>query len=210
MPTPSLYTFSKRVIDLTVASTALVLLSPVLLVVAVLIRLRLGRGVLFVQERIGADEQIFRILKFRTMLDVDPERGLVTDADRLTPFGRTLRSTSLDELPGLINVVLGQMSLIGPRPYLAEWKGLYGPELARRHEVRPGITGLAQVNGRNDSSWDDRRRYDLEYVDTCSHRVDLAILLRTVAIVVRRTGITTPGHATFAPFPGSQASKQAA
>lgn len=187
---------SKRVADVLVAAVALVLLSPVLAAVALAVAVALGRPVLFRQERAGLGGRTFRILKFRTMLDPDPARGLVTDEQRLTRFGRALRSTSLDELPGLVNVLRGEMSIVGPRPLPAAYLEHYTPTEARRHDVRPGITGLAQVRGRNAASWDDRLRWDVEYVDTVGLRTDLRVVRRTVGVVLRRSGISADGHAT--------------
>ncbi|TWX34025.1 sugar transferase [Frigoribacterium sp. ACAM 257] len=197
------YETTKRVVDVVCASAALVLLSPVLLVVTVAVATRLGRPVLFRQVRPGLHGEPFTLVKFRSMLDVDPATGLLTDADRLTPFGRLLRSTSLDELPSLIGVLRGQLSLVGPRPLLLHYLPLYDAEQARRHDVRPGLTGLAQVSGRNGLDWDERLRLDVVYVDRRGPLLDLRIALRTVVSVLRRTGVTDSGDVTCRPFTGS-------
>lgn len=195
----------KRVIDVLGAVTALVVAAPVMAVVAVAILVRLGRPVLFRQVRPGLDGELFEIIKFRTMRTVDPARGLVDDADRLTSFGHWLRATSLDELPGLWNVLRGEMSLVGPRPHLVKYLDLYTPWQARRHEVRPGITGLAQVRGRNALAWEDKFAYDIEYVDNRSLRLDLRILAETVRVVLRREGIAAPGTVTWHEYTGPPA-----
>jgi lipopolysaccharide/colanic/teichoic acid biosynthesis glycosyltransferase len=193
----------KRILDFTVAATLLALLAPVLVVVAALVRARLGSPVLFVQERPGKHGQGFRMMKFRTMTDARDAGGhLLADADRLPPFGRWLRATSLDELPELINVVKGEMSLVGPRPLLMEYLPLYSPEQARRHEVRPGITGWAQVNGRNAISWEDKLALDVWYVDNRSLRLDVEILWLTLVKVFRAEGISQAGQATVQKFTG--------
>lgn len=193
----------KRDVDAVVAGVALVASAPVQAAVAVVVARRLGTPVLFRQERPGLDGKIFTLVKFRTMLEVDEARGLVSDADRMTPFGRFLRSTSLDELPTLWNVLRGDMSLVGPRPLLPSYLPLYSPEQARRHEVRPGITGLAQVSGRNTVSWADRFALDVDYVDRRSLALDLKILWATVRTVVVRDGISAEGEATMRPFEGT-------
>ncbi|GAA1886142.1 sugar transferase [Lapillicoccus jejuensis] len=191
-----------RVRDLVVAVPALVLSTPAQLVVAAVVAARLGRPVLFRQTRAGRHGEPFRLLKFRTMLDVDEAAGLLTDEQRLTPTGRVLRATSLDELPGLWNVVRGDMALVGPRPLLVDYLPLYSPEQARRHEVPPGLTGLAQVSGRNAVGWAERLRLDVEYVDRRSLALDLRLLCRTVAVVLRREGISADGQATMSRFTG--------
>jgi lipopolysaccharide/colanic/teichoic acid biosynthesis glycosyltransferase len=177
---------------------------PVLVVLAGGIALRLGLPVLFRQRRIGLDARPFTLLKFRTMRDAVGTDGMpLPDADRLTPFGRWLRATSLDELPSLWNVVRGEMALVGPRPLLPEYLPLYSPRQARRHEVRPGITGWAQVNGRNAISWAERLEMDVWYVEHRSVRLDLKILAMTVGTVLRRDGIVQPGQATRERFRGA-------
>jgi len=195
---------AKRALDVVGASTALILLSPVIGFVAALIRVRLGRPVLFVQQRPGLGGAAFPLYKFRTMLDaVGVDGRQLPDAARLTKFGRRLRASSLDELPELFNVLRGDMSLVGPRPLLMQYLALYSPEQSRRHSVRPGLTGLAQVRGRNAVTWEDKFEYDLRYVDNQSLWLDLRILLRTTSQVIRREGITQDGYATAEAFQGS-------
>jgi sugar transferase EpsL len=196
--------FVKRLFDVFVATVALAVFSPVILIVAVLVRIRLGSPVLFRQQRPGFHGQPFELVKFRTMTDATDRDGrLRSDEERLTPFGAFLRSTSLDELPEFVNVVRGDMSLVGPRPLLMRYLELYTPDQARRHEVRPGITGLAQISGRNAQTWDERLALDVHYVDTRSFRTDLAILVGTVLAVVRREGVSADGHATMPAFAGT-------
>ena len=195
---------TKRLIDLAVAVPAFAVSLPVQGAIAVLVARKLGRPVLFRQRRPGLHGRPFTLVKFRTMLAPDPAAGRVDDADRMTAFGAALRATSLDELPTLFNVIRGDMSLVGPRPLLMRYLDRYTPEQARRHEVRPGLTGLAQVSGRNAIEWDDKLTLDVEYVDRRSLRLDLRILLLTVRQVVRRDGITAPGHVTTAEFMGSR------
>lgn len=188
----------KRAFDLFVAGAGLVILSPLLAVVAVLVRLRLGRPIIFRQERAGLHGQPFVLFKFRTMTDRrDAEGRLLPDAARLSPFGVTLRALSLDELPELWNVVRGEMSLVGPRPLPTSYLARYTPEEQRRHEVRPGLTGWAQVNGRNAVAWEARLAMDVWYVDHRSMLVDARILARTVRKVLSRTGIAAEGEATM-------------
>lgn len=190
----------KRVLDVVAAVLALILTSPVLLVVAILVAAKLGRPVLFRQPRPGLNGRVFTLLKFRTMRDLDAQRGYVTDADRITSFGRRLRSTSLDELPTLWNVLRGDMSIVGPRPLLVEYLDRYSPEQARRHEVRPGVTGLAQVNGRNAIGWDEKFALDVRYVDERGPMLDARICAATVRVVVFRNGISQDGHVTVSRF----------
>ena len=190
---------AKRLLDLLLAVPGLVALSPVLLFTALAVRVALGPGVLFKQQRPGLHGKPFNILKFRTMTD-----GPGSDADRLPPFGRLLRSTSLDELPELWNVIRGDMSLVGPRPLLMHYLPLYSPRQARRHEVPPGITGWAQINGRNAISWEERLDLDVWYVDNRSLRLDLLILARTVAAVLKRQGINAGGDVSMPEFQGSK------
>ena len=196
----------KRMIDFVVALVGLLLTAPLQLVIALLVRRNLGSPVLFRQDRPGKDEKIFELAKFRTMKDVDPANGLIDDADRLTPFGQFLRSTSLDELPTLLNVVKGEMSLVGPRPLLVQYLPRYNAVQRRRHEVRPGITGLAQVNGRNTLSWEDKFALDVEYVDNRSLLLDAKILFQTFAKVLTRHGIDQEGGVTMDEFMGSEVS----
>lgn len=194
----------KRLLDIVVAIAALILLSPVMLVVALLIRRRLGTPVLFRQRRPGLGGRPFTMVKFRTMRDAcDRQGNALPDEQRLTPFGQWLRATSLDELPELWNVVKGEMSLVGPRPLLMEYLPLYTPRQAQRHRVRPGITGWAQVNGRNAIGWEEKFEYDLWYVERCSLWLDLKILCLTLLKSARREGIASAGDATMPRFRGS-------
>jgi len=195
----------KRFFDFTIALCALLLLSPVILLTALLIRNKLGSPVLFKQARPGIQGDIFNMLKFRSMRDaVDHHGHELPDEERLTPFGVKLRATSLDELPGLISVLKGDMSLVGPRPLLVEYLPLYSKEQARRHDVRPGITGWAQVNGRNAISWEQKFEYDVWYVNNQSLWLDIKILLLTVKKVFVREGISADGNVTIEKFKGSQ------
>lgn len=194
----------KRGMDLCIASAALLLLWPLMLILALLIRIKLGSPVLFVQTRPGRHAKPFTLYKFRTMADLRDANGcLLPDGDRLLPFGRLLRKYSLDELPQLLNVLLGDLSLVGPRPLLMRYLPRYSAEQARRHEVRPGITGWAQVNGRNCLSWDEKFRFDVWYVDHCSFWLDMRILWKTALQLIRPQGISSPGHATMPEFTGS-------
>lgn len=194
----------KRIIDLTLTIFGMALLGPLLLVLAILVRVNLGSPVLFRQTRPGLGGRLFELYKFRTMTGLrSPDGALLPDEQRLTRFGRLLRDTSLDELPELINVLKGNMSLVGPRPLLVEYLPLYSREQARRHEVRPGITGWAQVNGRNAISWDEKFKLDVWYVDHKSPWLDLKILFITIAKVFRREGINQEGQATMERFTGS-------
>lgn len=197
---------AKRAFDLALAVPALVVSLPVQAVTAVAVRASLGRPVLFRQQRPGLHGEPFEMVKFRTMRSPDPDKGLVTDADRMTSLGSFLRSTSLDELPTLWNIIRGDISIVGPRPLLMQYLERYSPEQARRHEVRPGLTGLAQVNGRNALSWDEKFAYDVEYVDNHSLVGDIVIIARTVLQVVRRDGISAENAATMPEFLGSRQS----
>lgn len=194
------YDATKRALDASVAAVGLVATAPLQAVVALAVLAKHGRPVLFRQPRPGKGGRVFELVKFRTMLLPDAQR--VSDADRLTPLGRFLRSTSLDELPTLWNVLKGDMSLVGPRPLLVQYLERYSPEQARRHEVRPGVTGLAQVRGRNGLDWDEKLALDVEYVDHRSFALDLRILWETVAVVLLRRGISADGHVTMAEFQG--------
>lgn len=194
----------KRLFDIVISSLLLILLSPVLLVLSILVRITLGSPVLFRQVRPGLHGRPFTMYKFRTMTDERDDQGrLLPDEQRLTRLGRFLRSTSLDELPELFNVLKGDMSLVGPRPLLMEYLPLYTAEQARRHEVRPGITGWAQVNGRNAISWEEKFKLDVWYVDNWSFWLDIRILLMTLWKVIIREGISQDGHATTEYFKGS-------
>jgi lipopolysaccharide/colanic/teichoic acid biosynthesis glycosyltransferase len=197
----------KRVFDLLITLTGGLLLSPLLLVVALLVRVNLGRPVLFKQKRGGYRGSVFDVYKFRSMTDArDAQGNLLPDTRRLTRLGRFLRSSSLDELPEMINVLRGEMSWVGPRPLFAHYLERYSPEQTRRHAVLPGITGWAQVNGRNALTWEDKFLLDVWYVDHWSLWLDIKILFLTLAKVIRREGISQPGHATaeeFSPAPAA-------
>lgn len=196
--------YGKRFLDVVVSASALVIVLPFLLLIAGLVRLYMGSPVLFCQQRPGRGGEAFEMVKFRSMKDARDAHGVVLDdAQRLTRFGRILRATSLDELPELWNVLRGEMSLVGPRPLLMEYLPLYTPRQARRHEVRPGITGWAQVNGRNSLDWESRFECDVFYVDNLSFWLDLKILWLTVRRVLVRDGISAQGHATVEKFRGS-------
>lgn len=195
----------KRIFDLVTALSALLILSPVIFLVAILNRIYLGQPIFFMQQRPGLGGEPFYLLKFRTMRDaVDSKGHPLPDAERLPPYGKFLRSTSLDELPGLWNVIKGEMSLVGPRPLLMEYLPLYTREQARRHEVRPGITGWAQVNGRNAISWDEKFAADIWYVDNQSLALDFRILAMTVSKVLKKDGVSAEGEATMPRFKGAQ------
>ena len=194
----------KRTIDLVLALSALLMLSPVILLVAILTRIYLGKPVLFVQVRPGLDCLPFNLVKFRTMKDaVDANGCSLPDAERLTRYGKFLRSTSLDELPSLWNVVKGEMSLVGPRPLLMDYLSLYTEEQARRHDVRPGITGWAQINGRNAISWEEKFAADIWYVDNQSSVLDFKILAMTIIKVLKKDGVSAEGEATMQKFTGN-------
>ncbi len=193
----------KRIIDIVCSGLGIIVLSPVLVISAILIKTNLGSPIFFTQDRIGKDGKVFKMIKFRTMLDAKDKCGnQLPDEERLTPFGKFLRSTSIDELPELVNVFNGDMSLVGPRPLLVEYRDLYSTEQWRRHEVRPGITGWAQVNGRNTLDWNSRFKLDVEYVDTFNLLLDVKILFMTVGKVLKRDGISQEGHVTMEKFNG--------
>lgn len=194
------YDAAKRLLDVVGAAIALVLLAPVIVITGALVAAKLGRPVIFAQPRPGRDSRIFTLYKFRSMRNVDESKGWVTDEQRLTAFGKRLRATSLDELPSLWNVLRGDMSFVGPRPLLVEYLDRYTPEQARRHEVRPGITGLAQASGRNALSWERKFALDVKYVDRRSLGVDARILIETVRSVLARDGIAAEGHVTMTKF----------
>ena len=194
----------KRAIDIVCSGLGLIVLSPILVIAAILIRKNLGSPIFFTQDRIGKDGKVFKMIKFRTMLDATDKYGnQLPDEERLTSFGKLLRSTSIDELPELVNVFLGDMSLVGPRPLLVEYKDLYSTEQWRRHEVRPGITGWAQVNGRNSISWAERFKLDVEYIDNYNLILDIKILFMTVLKVIKKDGISQDGHVTMEKFNGN-------
>ncbi len=197
--------FIKRPQDLVLSLSALILLSPVLIAVAVLVRIKLGSPVLFTQERPGLNEKIFKMYKFRTMTDEKDENGnLLPDNIRLTKFGKILRSTSLDELPELLNIIKGDMSIVGPRPLLVQYLELYNDHQKRRHEVRPGLSGHAQVNGRNAISWEDKFNLDVEYVDNVSFLGDWKIIFLTIKKVFVKEGISSDTSVTMEPFRGNK------
>ena len=196
--------YIKRLLDIILSLIALVVLSPVLLVIALLISINLGSPVIFSQDRPGKDGKIFKLYKFRSMTDERNELGeLLPDSERLPKFGRILRSTSLDELPELWNILKGDMSIVGPRPLLTQYLTLYNKEQERRHEVRPGLTGYAQINGRNSLNWEDRFKYDVEYVEKVSFVMDLKIVLLTVKKVFIKEGISSETSQTMEPFKGN-------
>ena len=196
-----MYDFAKRALDVVVGSVALVISLPMQAIVAGVVLVTHGRPILFRQPRPGKNGKPFELVKFRTMLH--PDASHLTDDDRLTKVGRFLRSTSLDELPSLCNVLKGELSLVGPRPLLVEYMPLYTPRQARRHEVKPGVTGLAQVSGRNLLSWEEKLELDVQYVDNCCLSLDMRILLMTVSKVLRRDGIAAQGQATMSRFTGT-------
>lgn len=197
--------FVKRGLDAFLATVALIVLSPVLVVTALIVRIKLGAPVLFTQDRPGRDGKVFKLYKFRTMTDARDEKGeLLPDEQRLPAFGRKLRSTSIDELPELINIIKGDMAVVGPRPLLVRYLSRYNAHQARRHEVRPGFTGLAQVHGRNAISWEEKFDWDVKYVDRITFLGDMRIVVYTVKIVFRREGINNAESATMTEFMGSE------
>ena len=197
--------YIKRILDFIISLMALICLSPILLVVTIWLHFaNKGAGAFFLQERPGKDAKIFKIIKFKTMTDErDADGNLLPDAQRLTKVGKFVRSTSIDELPQLINVLKGDMALIGPRPLLVKYLPLYSNEQARRHEVRPGITGWAQCHGRNSISWTEKFKLDVWYVDNCSFKTDINIIIETIKKVIVRDGITQEGDATMEAFTGN-------
>ena len=194
----------KRTIDIVVSLSALISAAPIVLLVAILVRIKLGSPILFRQKRPGLGGKPFTLLKFRTMLDATDAAGNpLPDDQRLTTFGAFLRKSSLDELPSLWNILIGEMSLVGPRPLLMQYLPLYSPQQSRRHDVRPGLTGWAQVNGRNNISWEEKFRLDVEYVDHISLFFDLKIILLTIKKVLVAEGVNKDGHATTEAFTGN-------
>lgn len=201
--------YIKRFLDFTLSLLALILLSPVMLIIAILVRINLGTPVIFKQQRPGKNEKIFTLYKFRTMTDKKDENGnLLPDSERLTKFGKLLRSTSLDELPELVNIIKGDMAIVGPRPLLVGYLPLYNEEQKHRHDVRPGLTGLAQVNGRNSISWEKKFKDDLKYVNKITFIGDTKIILKTVGKVFKREGISQENSATMEKFQGSKENKE--
>ena len=197
--------YIKRLLDIVLSGCALIVLSPLLLVTAILVRVKLGSPVIFCQERPGRDEKIFKLHKFRSMSDARDENGnLLPDEIRLGKFGRNLRATSLDELPELWDIFRGKMSIVGPRPLLVKYLPLYNDEQRRRHDVRPGLTGWAQVHGRNLASWEERFAYDVDYVDHISFALDVKIIFMTIRCVLAREGISAEGSATMEDFVGNR------
>lgn len=195
------YQLSKRLFDVAASITILFILSPVIILLCILIRIFMGSPIFFKQSRPGLHEQPFYVYKFRTMLNAKNTAGhLLSDEDRLTPFGRLLRSSSLDELPELINVIKGDMSLVGPRPLLMEYLPYYSEEQRLRHSIRPGITGWAQINGRNTLSWKKKFEFDIDYVKHATFSVDIKILFLTIIKIIKREGISAAGHATMTRF----------
>jgi sugar transferase EpsL len=195
----------KKIFDLAIAAPAFLVCAPAIVTIAIILRMSLGKGVFFCQDRPGLYGKPFKIYKFRTMTNWRDADGLfLPDSQRITPFGRFLRSTSLDEIPELFNVLSGEMSIVGPRPLLMQYLDRYAPEQMRRHEVKPGITGWAQVNGRNAITWEEKFKLDVWYVDHQSLRLDLKIIALTLLKVLKREGISHAGHATMEEFWGTQ------
>ena len=197
--------FFKRFFDFILSLIAIIILSPVYIIVAILVRVKLGSPVIFTQERPGKDEKIFKMYKFRSMTsEIDKEGNLLPDEVRLTSFGKKLRSTSLDELPELFNILKGDMSIVGPRPLLKKYLPRYNEFQKHRHDVSPGLTGWAQVNGRNAISWEDKFRLDVEYTEKCSFLLDLKILFMTVSSVLKKEGISSDTSVTMDEFMGNE------
>lgn len=196
--------YFKRPFDFIVSLIAFILLLPLLMIITFQIRIKLGSPIIFKQKRPGLNEEIFTLFKFRTMTDEKDEQGLLLpDSERLTKFGKFLRSTSIDELPGLINIIKGDMSIVGPRPLLIEYLDLYNTEQRKRHEVRPGLSGYAQINGRNALSWEDKFKLDVVYVNNVTFRHDIAIILKTIVKVIKRDGISSSNSVTMEKFKGN-------
>lgn len=201
--------YIKRILDFVLSLVALIVLSPVLLIVAILVRVKLGSPVIFKQQRPGKNEKIFTLYKFRTMTDKKDENGnLLPDSERLTKFGKFLRSTSLDELPELVNILKGNMAIVGPRPLLVEYLPLYNEKQKHRHDVRPGLTGLAQVSGRNSITWEEKFNDDLEYIEKISILEDIKIIFTTIGKVFKREGISQENNATMEKFKGNKMEKK--
>lgn len=200
--------YFKRSFDLIVSLIAFIVLLPLLFIITILIRIKLGKPVIFKQKRPGLNEKIFTLYKFRTMTDKKDEEGvLLPDSQRLTKFGKFLRSTSIDELPGLINIIKGDMSIVGPRPLLVEYLDKYSNEQRKRHDVRPGLSGYAQISGRNSLSWEDKFKLDIIYVNNVTFKHDVGIILKTILKVIKREGINSSNSVTMEKFEGSIESK---
>lgn len=197
--------YIKRILDFTLSLIALIVLSPILLITAILVKIKLGSPIIFKQQRPGKNEKIFTLYKFRTMTDKKDEEGnLLPDEKRLTKFGEILRNTSIDELPELINILKGDMSIVGPRPLLVEYLELYDEKQKHRHNVRPGLTGLAQISGRNSITWEEKFEEDIQYINKITFIVDVKIILKTILKVFKREGIAQEGNATMEKFKGSE------
>ena len=197
--------YIKRILDFTLSLLALIILSPLVLIIYILVRIKLGKPAIFKQKRPGKDEKIFTLYKFRTMTDEKDEQGnLLPDEKRLTKFGKFLRSTSLDELPELINIIKGDMAIVGPRPLLVEYLEYYTDEEKHRHDVRPGLTGLAQVSGRNNITWEEKFKQDNKYIKNITSINDLKIIIKTIGKVFKRDGISQEGNSTMQKFKGDK------
>ncbi|MBO5413808.1 MAG: sugar transferase [Clostridia bacterium] len=200
--------YIKRILDFILSLIALIVLSPLMLIIGILVRIKLGKPIIFKQKRPGKNEKIFTLYKFRTMTDEKDEEGnLLPDSERLTKFGKFLRSTSLDELPELINIIKGEMSIVGPRPLLVEYLPLYNEEQKHRHDVRPGLTGLAQISGRNSIEWEEKFEEDIEYINSITFIQDTKIILKTFVKVFKKDGINQEGNATMRKFEGTKKEK---
>ncbi|SUY29945.1 sugar transferase [Clostridium perfringens] len=196
--------FIKRILDVCIALCSIIGLLPVIIIVSILVKIKLGSPIIFTQERVGKNNEIFKMIKFRTMKQcIDKDGNMLPDEERLTSFGKKLRSSSLDELPELINVLKGDMSLVGPRPLLVDYLPLYSKEQIRRHEVLPGLTGLAQINGRNNLTWKEKFEFDVYYVENWSLKLDFKIFISTFSKLFKRDGISKEGMATTVRFNGS-------
>ena len=201
--------YIKRILDFVLGLAALVVLSPILLITAILVKFKLGSPIIFKQQRPGKNEKIFTLYKFRTMTDKKDENGnFLPDSERLTKFGKFLRSTSLDELPELVNILKGDMAIVGPRPLLVEYLPLYNEEQKHRHDVRPGLTGLAQVSGRNSITWEEKFNDDIEYIEKISVLEDIKIIFTTIGKVFKREGISQENNATMEKFKGNKMEKK--
>ena len=197
--------YIKRLLDFLLSLIAFIVLSPIMLIIYILVRIKLGKPAIFKQQRPGKDEKIFTLYKFRTMTDKKDKNGnLLPDSERLTKFGKFLRSTSLDELPELINIIKGDMAIVGPRPLLVEYLELYNEEQKHRHDARPGLTGLAQVNGRNSITWEEKFEQDIKYINKITFINDIKIVLKTIIKVFKRDGISQENNATMEKFKGNK------